>query len=232
MARLDRRKTSGTNAKADKTAENYDAIAELYLRNVHSHRLDCRFIDRFLSKLKPNQRILDIGSGPGTLFHELQSKRKLQVVGIDLSERMVELARAHHPSVEVHQMDLRRLAFPPRHFDAAIASYSLIHTPKGQRASALRRISIILKPGGHLYLALQEHPGSGRAERHVSPSYSPKVSFPIHLAEEGEVRRSLDRAGFRVLWVDRREPKRGELPFNKLHIAAQKERESLPKTRG
>ncbi len=58
---------------------------------------------------------------------------------------------------------------------------------------------------------------------YFSVVYKPEVKMFINLFTEAEIRKYLENAGFRIMRVERREPKSGmEFPFNKLFITAQK----------
>ena len=70
--------------------------------------------------LEPGMRVLDVGCGPGRHAHALGA-RGIEVHGIDISERFVELARAEAPAgVTFERADARSLPFADE-FDAAIS---------------------------------------------------------------------------------------------------------------
>ncbi|SDW21379.1 class I SAM-dependent methyltransferase [Paenibacillus sp. CF384] len=80
-----------------KIAQMYDCIAEIY--EEHSTPLThCQsFIEEFLEEnVRAGQRVLDIGCGPGHLTNELPPD--VEVVGLDLSASMVDMARLKRPS--------------------------------------------------------------------------------------------------------------------------------------
>jgi len=99
-------------------------------------------------------RILDAGVGTGRNIPYYP--HDAQVVGIDLSPAMLaraeRRARSHRREVELHQMDVTRLAMPDRSFDAAVASFLFCVLPEELQAPALREIARVLKPGGTLRL--------------------------------------------------------------------------------
>jgi SAM-dependent methyltransferase len=93
-----------------------------------------------------DQRVLDVGCGPGITDRYLRGLREL--VGVDLSERMVERARAANPSVRYHVADAKALPFPPNRFDVAFAIGLLHHVPERERRACVAEISRLLRPGG------------------------------------------------------------------------------------
>ncbi|HEX9969143.1 MAG TPA: class I SAM-dependent methyltransferase, partial [Acidimicrobiales bacterium] len=65
-------------------------------------------------------RVLDVGCGPGRHAHAL-APRGIDVLGVDISERFVELARRNAPSGALFDVcDARRLPFSDE-FDAVIS---------------------------------------------------------------------------------------------------------------
>jgi len=74
-------------------------------------------IYRFL--IGPNQRVLEIGCGTGSLLEQLQPSHG---VGIDFSSEMIARARRHHPKFEYHQMDAHDLSGLKGEFDIIILS--------------------------------------------------------------------------------------------------------------
>ena len=70
--------------------------------------------------LEPGMRVLDVGCGPGRHAHAL-AERGLEVVGVDISQRFVDLAAASAPAGATFlRADARALAFDAE-FDAAIS---------------------------------------------------------------------------------------------------------------
>jgi len=70
--------------------------------------------------LEPGMRVLDVGCGPGRHAHAL-ARRGLEVVGVDISQRFVELAAEDAPPGATFQRaDARALGFEAE-FDAAIS---------------------------------------------------------------------------------------------------------------
>lgn len=88
-------------------------------------------------------RVLEVGCGEGELA-ALLTGTVGDVVAIDQSPRMVELARAR--GVNALVADVQDLPFPDASFDAALAAWMLYHVPDLDRAVA--EIARVLRPGG------------------------------------------------------------------------------------
>ncbi len=124
----------------------YDELAESRAAWLDKTKYYAREIKRLLSGLViPGHRVLEVGCGLGDL---LASVRPATGVGIDISGRMVELARERHPALEFVQADVERdpLDFEP--FDYIILSDVLTSLDDVQ--VALERVRPLLKPTGKL----------------------------------------------------------------------------------
>jgi SAM-dependent methyltransferase len=95
-------------------------------------------------------RVLDVATGPGSLV-AAAVRRGAQPVGVDLSSKMIELARQKYPSIEFHEADVERLPFPEQAFDAVVCGFGLGHFPRPEAAAA--ECVRALKNGGRIALA-------------------------------------------------------------------------------
>ena len=129
------------------------------------------------------RRALDLGCGAGQLAHYLAERGAAEVLGVDISERMLALARADraHPRVTYQRAAIENLAFPPARFDLVVSSLAL-HYVEDYRG-LMRRVADWLAPGGILVYST-EHP-----------------IYTARLPDDGWV---LDAAGRRTRWaIDR-----------------------------
>jgi SAM-dependent methyltransferase len=122
------------------------------------------------------RRVLDAGCGEGYLARVLAA-RGAHVTGIDLSPRLIELARARNPDggIDYQVADLSQpLPAMAGSFDAA-ASYLVLNDVPDYRGFAAT-LAATLKPAGRLALALN-NPYSAVIDRHVTDYFdSGKVS--------------------------------------------------------
>jgi len=92
------------------------------------------------------QRILEVGGGPGELAERMAREVGAELELGDISERMVELARARGLSAQVG--DVQELPFDAESFDCAVAAWMLFHVPDLDRG--LAELTRVLRPGGRL----------------------------------------------------------------------------------
>jgi SAM-dependent methyltransferase len=106
--------------------------------------------------LRPGARVLDVGCGPGRHAHAL-ARRGIEVVGVDISQRFVDLATdAAPPGATFQRADARHLAFEAE-FDAAISlcqgAFGLTGGPGAPLdgdGAVLEGMARALRPGGRL----------------------------------------------------------------------------------
>lgn len=91
-------------------------------------------------------RVLEVGGGPGELAARIAGEVGCRVVMVDISPRMVELARGR--GVDAHVGDAVSLPFPDGSFDCVLAAWVLFHLPDLDRG--LAELARVLVPGGHL----------------------------------------------------------------------------------
>jgi ubiquinone/menaquinone biosynthesis C-methylase UbiE len=130
--------------------------------------------DRFLELLPAeiNGPILDLGCGEGRFARELRSRGE-NVVGVDASPAMIDLAREADPDGDYRVADAAALPFEAGAFQLVVAFMSLQDIDDPERAIA--EASRVLQPAGALCLAVT-HPTStaGRFE-----STGPEARFVI-----------------------------------------------------
>ncbi len=126
-----------------------------------------------------DRRVLDLGCGAGQLARYLATTGAAEVVGVDVSERMLALARAEwaHPRVAYYRGAVEEVVFPPGRFDLVVSSLVLHYVD--DYAGLILRIAGWLAPGGVLVYST-EHP-----------------IFTARLPGDGWV---LDDAGRRTRW--------------------------------
>jgi SAM-dependent methyltransferase len=100
---------------------------------------------RAVAERRP-EHVLEVGCGEGEFAERLGRRLRVDVVAIDLSPRMVELARAR--GVDGRVGDVQKLPFDDGSFDVAVANWMLYHVPELDRG--LAELARVLCPDGRL----------------------------------------------------------------------------------
>jgi SAM-dependent methyltransferase len=95
------------------------------------------------------KHVLEVGCGWGENAARLREHLGADVVALDLSPRMVELARAR--GVDARVGDVQELPFANEAFDCAVANWMLYHVPDLDRA--LGELARVLRAPGRLVAA-------------------------------------------------------------------------------
>ncbi len=127
-------------------ADRYDLIT-VVLSYGQDRRWKKRLVD--LAAIRPGTRALDLATGTGDIAFAL-ADRGARVVGLDVTPRMIALARAKRPEAGVAFLvgDMCELPFAPASFDLVTTGYGLRNVP--DLAAAVDEIARVLAPGGQL----------------------------------------------------------------------------------
>lgn len=108
----------------------------------------------FSSRIPSNGRILDAGCGNGA-YSRILSKN-FEVIGIDISEKQIEIAKQNAPKSKFICQDMTKLTFPDEHFNGILSYYAVIHVPREEQYELLKNFYRMLKVEGIVLISL--HP--------------------------------------------------------------------------
>ena len=153
------------------------------------------------------RRVLEVGCGPGELAARIKDELGADVVAVDISPRMVELARGR--GVDARVGDVQELPFAAASFDCAVAAWMLYHVPEPDRA--LAELARVLEPGGRL-VAVTNAPDHLRELRALLGLPTDRAAHPFSAANGEELlRRHFDRVEVRDAAGTVRFPNRDEV---------------------
>src|SRR5688572_13473281 len=108
---------------ADRVAR-YDLLAEARRGSAERHRYYYAQVHRLVQGLiPPGSRVLDVGCGLGDLVASIAAPS----VGIDVSPRMIAMARERHPELDLRVLDVEHDPLPEGAFDAVVLSNAVGH---------------------------------------------------------------------------------------------------------
>ena len=126
---------------------SYDQIADRWNGGEFDRSNGIDLHERALKLLKKGASALDVGCGCSGRFIDLFLDRGFRVEGVDVSEKMVRLARQRHPQVTFHCADICEWGIPSK-YDFISAWDSIWHVPLSMQQRVITRICESLNPGG------------------------------------------------------------------------------------
>ena len=126
-------------------------FSEAMLRLLKGHTVNSHAA-HLLPHLKPGQRVLDFGCGPGTISVGLaRAIEPGELHGVDIKQAQIDLARSvadagGHGNATFHVGDVTDLPFEDDYFDIAHGHSILTYVPDTQ--AVLAEVKRVLKPGG------------------------------------------------------------------------------------
>jgi SAM-dependent methyltransferase len=207
-------------AGADPLLSSYDAVAAAYVEHLSAELerkpLDRHLLNRFAEEVRDRGTVGDLGCGPGHVARFLHDQG-VQVLGVDLSPKMIEWAARLNPGLDFRVGDLRSLDFPNASLAGIVAFYSIIHLEAAEIDVALREFRRVLAPGGVVLLAFHV----GEHTLHLDELFGQPVSLDFRFLLPREITASLQAAGFIVTESVEREPYDGaEYPSQRCYLFA------------
>ncbi len=103
-------------------------------------------------KIKPHSKVLDLCCGTGDLGAIIKEiEATCDVIGVDFSSQMLEIARKKHPNITFWEADATDLKFEKNSFDYIVMGFGLRNIP--EKNKSIEQIYKILKVNG-LFLHL------------------------------------------------------------------------------
>ncbi|MEU6256069.1 class I SAM-dependent methyltransferase [Streptomyces sp. NPDC047043] len=195
------------------TRAAYDAIARPYSEQLadwlSGRPLDLALVTAFAELVRQGGTapVADVGSGPGNVTARLDALG-VPAFGVDVSPRMVALAREAHPHLRFHVGSMTSLDLPDETLGGVLALYSVIHVPDDHLPAAFAEFHRVLVPGGHVLLGFQS--GDEEDRLHLSERFGQEISLDYHWRTPDTVVEMLVKAGLRLHARVLREPDEDE----------------------
>lgn len=163
-----------TESKTEKTIAAYNINAQKYSSKFEDFPAYKEKITSFTKAyIAKGARILDLGCGPGNNITTIRHlDPTCHFTGVDLSEKLLDIATKKHPDCTFYQQDIRQLQAETS-FDVVIASFCIVHLHQRETEDVIAKISECLTEGGSLYLSFME----GEVAGFESTSFSSEKIF-------------------------------------------------------
>ncbi len=156
-----------------KRSLSFDWAADFYdLTRTLPEEVAAQGLDAILREAGPGARILDVGTGTGRISVPLL-ERGADLIGCDISTKMMALLRAKFPAAQLAVADASMLPFPGASFGAVITCH-VMHLV-GPWHEALHEYRRVLKPAG-VYINIEtEAPSRESAKKKITGFWRSRV---------------------------------------------------------
>ena len=219
-----------------KTIGDYNRIAEQFSSSRYSIWPE---LNLFKEYIKEGERVLDSGCGNGRLL-ELFKDCNVDYIGIDNSEKLLEIARNKHPQQKFQLADSLSLPFPNDYFNKIFSIAVFHHIPsKELRLRFLKEAKRALRPDGLLILTVWNlWPRSkalklifkfaafkmlGKSKLDFGDIFVPwqkKTDRYVHCFTKNELKKIAKEAGFKIIKAGTL--KRGEIKNCNIYLIVKK----------
>ena len=160
-----------------------------------------------LAGVAPGQTVLDVACGTGIVARTVADVQRGngRVVGLDINEAMLAVARRVRPEVEWRQGDAARLPFPDGAFDVALCQMAFMFFP--DRGVVLREMARVVTARGTVAFSVPDRlpsqpayaPFVAMVARHAGPEARGLLGAYFASGDLDELRRLIASAGLDVV---------------------------------
>ncbi len=143
----------GSDDVVDMNRRAWERVADQY--DAREHVIVGALFGDFMASLPDGGRVLDVGSGTGLPYARALVEGSFDVLGVDVSSRMVELARGHVPGACFVEMSMTEMGYEDE-FDGVMAAYTMLLLDPPLFRDVAERVVRALRGGGVFYLVLNE----------------------------------------------------------------------------
>lgn len=138
----------------NQAASDYNSTRDIFKNTQYLAKLN--------DLLKPHSSILDIGCGAGKPIDSYFIEKGHTVIGIDISENMIKLAKQNVPQADYEVKDMTQLSESEYHVDAVVSFYAIFHTSRETHSHLLKKINSFLQIGGLILITMGSSEWEGK----------------------------------------------------------------------
>ena len=180
---------------SDLVKEGYNKVAKTYSAQRDLFKND-KYLVELTKLLKPNSTVLDIGCGAGIPVDKYLIGKGFTVIGIDISDEQIKLAKQNIPNATFEVKDMSDLKEGDYQVDGVVAFYAIFHTPREKHQELFKKINSFLPLGGLILVTM----GSGEWEGTEDDFHGSKMWWSHYGAEKNK--EIIKNAGFDILFAE------------------------------
>jgi ubiquinone/menaquinone biosynthesis C-methylase UbiE len=205
-----------------KTREAYNLAAKkyhkLFQNEMQEKEYDRKLLDNFANRFNKGDTILDAGCGPSGHIGRYIFNKGMKVIGVDISDKCIELAKKNNPLMEFMRQDITELQFENNVFDGIISYYSIVDTPKKYVPKIIYEFYRVIKPNGYLLVVVKV----GTQEGYVDDLLGIKTKLYLTHFSKEEIISFLEKAGFTLEFFEQRDPYDFEIDNDRIFAIGKK----------
>jgi ubiquinone/menaquinone biosynthesis C-methylase UbiE len=182
----------------DRVAKEY---AEAFCEEHEKKPKDQEMLRRFAEEVGDKKPVWDFGCGPGQTAKYLTGLG-MEISGLDLSEKILEQARAMHPELDFRKGNILELEFDDESIAGVVAFYAIVHFTEEQVETAFREVFRVLQPGA-LFLCTYH---VGDETIHLDEFLGKEIDIDFMFFTTGFISDCLKKIGFKEPEIIEREP--------------------------
>ena len=154
-------------------AKAYDTLTHLWENETFNQSNGIQVHKKALSFAQNFGNALDIGCGCSGRFIDLLLNAGFNYEGVDISEKMIEVAQQKYPAIQFYHQDICSWKIPKK-YDFITAWDSIWHLPLQQQEHVLGKIVESLNKGGIFIFSFG---GTNEANEHTDSFMGPKIYY-------------------------------------------------------
>lgn len=172
----------------------YDQIAPRYAEE-RDQASSVPYLKTLNRRLATDSLVLDLGCGAGCPIDRWLTDRGHRVIGLDISDAMIALARRNVPEADYRVRDMSTLADSEYSVDAVVCFFAMFHIDRRHHRAFLSRIRSYLPPGGLMLITTGSSAWEGEEDF---------LGVPMAWShfDRAENRRLIADSGFAVVFED------------------------------
>jgi SAM-dependent methyltransferase len=183
----------------DKIIKTYNATAESYaatrIDELSKKHLDRLILKEFARLNKDVGICADFGCGPGQTTKFLFDAGLKDIIGIDISPGMVNVAQRIFPYIKFETGDLLALPYNANYFASAVAFYAIVHFDYEQIARVFKEVNRVLKKGAPFLFSFHV----GEETVHFDKANDIDVDIDLHFFQTNRILELLLDNKFRII---------------------------------